>query len=254
MKITIIGSGNLATHLSLALHAAGVEIAQVYSRSIEHAEQLACRLNCEATDALDDVNTTSDVYIISIKDDAIKHVAAQLRERRKDALIVHTAGSIPMSDLGAEGAIGVLYPMQTFSKAHDVDFKEIPCFVEASDDAAMSKIKMLAELISNKVIELSSEKRKHLHLAAVFACNMVNHCYYLSSKILENEGIDFDVMLPLIKETARKVETMSPYDAQTGPMVRNDVEVMNKQLALISDETISNVYRAIAESVKNSRA
>lgn len=139
--------------------------------------------------------------------------------------------------------------MQTFSKSRKVDFHPIPCFIEASSDEDLPIIRSLAESISDHVVDCDSEKRKKLHLAAVFACNLTNHCYRLAERVLQEENIDWKLYLPLIDETARKVSEMSPRDAQTGPMIRYDVEVMNRQLALIPDERTRQIYRLMAESI-----
>lgn len=250
MKIVIIGSGNLATHLSLALKAAGEEIIQVYSRTEDHAKELAGRLGCNHTTNLDEIDKKADIYILSVKDDAISLIADSICHQCPHALFVHTAGSVPIDIFkGKANHYGVLYPMQTFSKSRKVDFHPIPCFIESSSDEDLSIIRSLAESISDHVVDCDSEKRKKLHLAAVFACNLTNHCYRLAERVLQEEDIDWRLYLPLIDETAKKVSEMSPRDAQTGPMVRYDVEVMNRQLALISDERTRQIYRLMAESI-----
>jgi len=250
MKIVFIGSGNLATHLSLALKEAGQDILQVFSRTKEHACELAEKLGCRHTTNIDEIDKNAQVYIFSIKDDAIATIAATVCSSRTDAIFIHTAGSVPM-DVFKDYAshYGVLYPMQTFSKHRQVDFRPIPCFIEASDEETLSKIRLLAESISEKVVLADSEKRKKLHLAAVLACNLTNHCYRLAERVLQQEQIDWQLFLPLIDETARKVSEMLPKDAQTGPMVRYDVEVMNRQLALLPDERTRQIYRLMAESI-----
>ena len=251
MKIVIIGSGNVATHLSLALKAKGENIIQVYSKTITHAEELAAKLSCDVASHIANIRTDADAYIFSVKDDA---VFALLREivkcANEEAVFIHTAGSIPLPVLdGMSRHCGVLYPMQTFSKMRNVDFAHIPCFIEASDEKAMRVVRSLAASISESVHEVSSEKRKKLHLAAVFACNLTNHCYRLAEKVLQEDGLDFSLFLPLINETAKKVNEMSPRDAQTGPMVRYDQGVMNMQMSLISDERTREIYRLMADSI-----
>ena len=175
-KIVIAGSGNLATRLALALKKAGWEIVQVYSRTESHASELAHKIGCEFTSELDKVNRCADIYIISVKDDAISGLAEQLCDGRTHAVFLHTAGSVSM-DVFMDKAkhYGVLYPMQSFSKTREVNFKEIPCFVEASDDSTLADIKAVADSITDVVRYLDSDKRKRLHLAAVFASNMTNH-------------------------------------------------------------------------------
>ena len=250
MKIVIIGSGNLATQLSLALKDAGKEIVQIFSRTEEHASELANKLGCPHTINPDEIDKNADIYIFSVKDDALSHLAASICNKRPNALFLHTAGSVPMDIFkGHAQHYGVLYPMQTFSKNRRVDFHKIPCFIEASNEESLTTIRSLAESISDHVVDCDSEKRKKMHLAAVFACNLTNHCYRLAERVLEAEQIDFNLFLPLIDETAKKVTEMSPKDAQTGPMVRYDVEVMNRQLALIPDDLTRQIYRLMAESI-----
>lgn len=250
MKIAFIGSGNLATHLSLALKAAGEEIIQVYSRTDAHAKELADKLGCIHTTNLDKIYLNADVYILSVKDDAISQIADSICHKCPHALFVHTAGSVLMDIFkGKANHYGVLYPMQTFSKARPVEFREIPCFIEASDAQSLKTIRSLAERISARVVDCDSEKRKKLHLAAVFACNLTNHCYRLAERLLESEHIDFRLFHPLIEETARKVMTMSPKNAQTGPMVRYDQNVMNMQMSMLPDARTREIYRLMAESI-----
>ncbi|MBR6868166.1 MAG: DUF2520 domain-containing protein [Prevotella sp.] len=247
MKIVIIGSGNLATQLSLALQKAGKDIVQVYSRSEEHARTLAEKIGCDFTTDVEDINRQADIYIVSIKDDAISEMAATLAGV---SMILHTAGSIPMDVFSGHAQhYGVLYPMQTFSKNRQVDFREIPCFIEASDEATLTAVRSLAESISSHVVDCDSERRKKMHLAAVLACNLANHCYRLAERVVEAEHIDFRLFQPLIMETARKVATMSPRDAQTGPMVRYDQRVMDMQIQMLPDERTRDIYRLMADSI-----
>jgi predicted short-subunit dehydrogenase-like oxidoreductase (DUF2520 family) len=246
----MIGSGNLATHLSLALQRAGHDILQVYSRTEEHARLLAERLGCDTAGSTDAIRTDADAYIFAVKDDAIGELATAIGQQARPGIMIHTAGSVPMSIFqGKARHYGVLYPMQTFSKNREVDFRPIPCFIEASDAQTLDTIQQLAEGISEKVVEASSERRRKLHLAAVLACNLTNHCYRLAERVLEEEQTDFQLFLPLIMETARKVTQLSPREAQTGPMVRYDTQVMERQMQLLSDERTRQIYRLMAESI-----
>lgn len=250
MEIVIIGSGNLATQLSLALSEAGHHIQQVYSRTAEHANELADKLGCTYTTSIDEISQNADMFIISVKDDAISRLAEKVGRNAKNGIVVHTAGSISIDVLkGKAQHYGILYPMQTFSKNRKVDFKPIPCFLEASDEETLSVIRSLAESISDNVVLANSSQRKKIHLAAVLACNFTNHCYRLAEKVLEEEQIDFKFFLPLIDETAKKVSELNPKQAQTGPMVRYDVGVMNMQIDLLNDERTKQIYRLMAESI-----
>jgi len=249
MNITLIGAGNLATQLGKALVAAGQHVQQVYSRTAISAETLAQALHTEATCDIGAVKD-ADLYLMAVKDDALPSLIAPLAARHPDATFAHTAGSVPMGVFeGHARHYGVFYPMQTFSKSRNVDFSAIPCFVEASDETARHQLLELAQLLSRRVYELDSERRKHLHLAAVFACNFANHCYALAAEQLAGQDIPFDVMLPLIDETAQKVHQLTPQAAQTGPAVRYDRQVLDRQKALIADPLTRDIYESLSLSI-----
>ena len=250
MKIVLIGAGNLATHLGKALHAAGHDMVQVFSRTMQSAETLASLLDAEPLTDMAQVRDDADVYIFSVKDSALEQLISQLCGGEKKVFL-HTAGSMPMS-VFREKALhyGVLYPMQTFSKQREVDFSIIPCFIEANDEFALKQIEDLAGQISHRVYQLSSEDRKYLHLSAVFACNFANHCYAASQELLQQHGIPFDVMLPLIDETAAKVHGMTPKEAQTGPAVRYDENVIGKQIQLLENQPyFQKIYDCMSKSI-----
>lgn len=250
MKIVLIGAGNLATHLGKALHAAGHDMVQVFSRTMQSAETLASLLDAEPLTDMAQVRDDADVYIFSVKDSALEQLISQLCGGEKKVFL-HTAGSMPMSVFRGKALhYGVLYPMQTFSKQREVDFSIIPCFIEANDEFALKQIEGLAGQISHRVYQLSSEDRKYLHLSAVFACNFANHCYAASQELLQQHGIPFDVMLPLIDETAAKVHGMTPKEAQTGPAVRYDENVIGKQIQLLENQPyFQKIYDSMSKSI-----
>lgn len=250
MNVALIGAGNLMTNLGAALAAADdVSIRQVWSRTEASATALAEKLGVPSTTDLSAV-ADADVFIIAVKDSALETLVPILTSQHPEAVFLHTAGSMPMSLFeGFARHYGVLYPMQTFSKGKSVDFKEIPVFIEANDEKAFDVVNRLSKGVSDNVYELSSDKRRYLHLAAVFACNFVNHCYHLSACVLESQGIPFSVMLPLIDETARKVHQLSPHDAQTGPAVRYDENVIQHQMAMIDDEKVRQIYELLSKSI-----
>lgn len=253
MNIVLIGAGNLATNLGMAMAKAGHNIMQVYSRTIESAQRLADMLHTDATNDLDNVKDNADVYIISVKDSVMSGIIEKLCPGNNRPLFLHTAGSMPMDMFcGKAERYGVLYPMQTFSKDRIVDFGNIPIFIEGSDSATTNTILQLANSLSSNVRELSSEARKHLHLAAVFACNFANHCYALSAEILERNGLPFDVILPLIDETAGKVHMMHPAKAQTGPAIRYDENVIGGHLNLLDyNPAAKDIYEKMSISIHN---
>ncbi len=251
MKTVLIGAGNLATNLGKALLAAGHDILQVYSRTMEHATALAELLGGSPTDDLSRIVSDADIYIVSVKDSVMGDLVPQLCKGKENKVFVHTAGSMPMNVFeGMALHYGVIYPMQTFSKEKEVDFGEIPCFLEYNDTYAKSCIERLAGSISNVVRYLSSEDRRYLHLSAVWACNFVNHCYTVASDILTRHGMDFSVMYPLIDETCRKVHTLPPADAQTGPAVRFDQNIIRDQARLLKDNPlVKDLYERMSLSI-----
>ncbi len=249
-SVVFIGAGNLATHLSSALQEAGFPIAQIYSRTEASASKLAGLLKTRYTDDIANIDIDASLYIIAVSDDAVAHVSEKLST--VDGLVVHTSGSVPMNVFsGNVRNYGVLYPLQTFSKSRPVDFSEIPIFLEADNSENLRKLRRISEEISNKVYEATSEERIQLHLAAVFACNFVNYLYDVSARIVEQTGFDFDVLSPLILETARKALALgNPHRVQTGPAVRNDLNVMQKHMELLSNRPeLRNLYVQISECI-----
>ncbi len=248
MKIVFIGAGNLATHLAAACKAAGNNIVQVYSRTMENATLLAGETGAEAVNNLEQIRLDADLYIFSVKDDALPAVVRQMPPT--EGVWAHTAGSLSMDLFAARKAEhGVIYPLQTFSKQRKVDFASIPLFIEGSNPATTRLLEELAGSLSRNVCRLSGEKRRTLHLAAVYACNFVNHMYTLASEIIGREGLPFDLLLPLIAETAAKVTEMAPQAAQTGPAIRFDEEVMRRHLSLLPDPETKELYTLISKSI-----
>ena len=229
MRIALIGRGRVATHMGKALLKAGHKVVSVNSRTLAELPQDA------------------DVYIIAVKDSALQEVISKVTKGREGQLFLHTAGSMPLSVFeGYADNAGVLYPMQTFSMDREVDFREIPLFIEGADP----RIRAVAESLSAHVYELSTADRKYLHLAAVFACNFANHCFTLSDSILQANGLDFSVMLPLVEETVAKLHDMPPAKAQTGPAVRRDQNVMGLQRAMLTDRPdMQRLYTLLSESI-----
>ena len=247
-SIVFIGAGNLATRLSLAMQRVGMQIGQVYSHTEASARQLATRLGCPWTNDLSALQEDGDLYVFSLKDTVLSDVISKVKPN--NGMWVHTAGSMPMSVFeGYAQRFGVLYPLQTFSKGRNVNFDVIPIFLEANTDKNADYLKNIASALSENVRFMSSEKRRSLHLAAVFACNFTNHIYTLSYKLLENESIPADVLLPLIDETVSKIHSMPPAAAQTGPAIRYDENVINKHLAMLDDPDMQAIYRLLSQSI-----
>jgi predicted short-subunit dehydrogenase-like oxidoreductase (DUF2520 family) len=254
MIISLVGAGNLATQLGLALKEKGHVFSQVYSRTAVSAEPLASGLGAEPVIAPEKITSDADLYICALKDDALTEVLPEINFGNH--LVVHTAGSLSMDILAPYTSdYGVLYPLQTFSKTRKADFSEIPVFIEAVLPESRNKLFKLASELSGNVRILDSVRRMNYHLSAVFACNFVNYMYSIAGDIVEEKGLGFKDLLPLIDETARKVHEMPPKLAQTGPATRFDRKVMDKHVTLLYEhpewaELYEKLSRCIYYSLK----
>jgi len=250
IKLSIIGAGNLATRVALELHNKGVEIVQVYSRTVTSALTLARLVGCMYDTNPEKITQDADVYLISVSDLAFSEVLGKINFNNK--LVAHTAGSIPMNELSKySNNFGVFYPLQTFSKYRDVNFSRIPFCIEANTVENETILCDLAHLVSRDVRIITSDQRKQLHLAAVFASNFVNHMYSMAYEIVQDKGMPFDIILPLISETAAKVKNMTPRAAQTGPAARRDKNIMNEHLAMIKDPKLKKMYKTLSDSISD---
>jgi predicted short-subunit dehydrogenase-like oxidoreductase (DUF2520 family) len=251
MEIVLLGSGNIATHLGKALKMAGQDIVQVWSRSIEKATELADAVGANAVADLSEITSSADLYILAINDDAILSVAQQLRISK--GLLVHTSGTTGLEILdGIAEKTGVFYPVQTFSKTKAVDLRQVPIAVEGSTAELTDFLHSLASRLSEKVFEMNSLQRRTLHAAAVFACNFTNHMYVLANDLLKDQALSFDLLRPLIAETALKIQSSDPLSVQTGPAVRKDQSTMDKHLQLLSAKpSMAELYEMLSQSIIN---
>lgn len=244
IKVILLGSGNVATHLFQAFSKAnGVEVVQVFSRTISK--------DFPANIQTSDFNKIleADVYVISVSDNAIASVSNQLQFENR--LVVHTSGSTDFDVLDAKNKRGVFYPLQTFSKNKAVDFTEIPICLETENPSDYEVLEKLAKSISNSVHKIDGKQRKALHVSAVFVCNFVNHLYQIGNEICEANTIPFHILQPLIEETAQKIKTLSPQEAQTGPAVRNDSKTIEKHIDFLTDESQKEIYKILTKSIQN---
>jgi predicted short-subunit dehydrogenase-like oxidoreductase (DUF2520 family) len=255
MRISIIGSGNVATHMAAAFKNAGHRIIQIYSREMYNAALLAYHVGAEAIDNFNNINPETDIFIISVKDDAIVPIARELAEYKK--LTVHTSGATDLEALLAFiPDAGVFYPLQTLSKNKEADFLTVPLCIEGANEAITRNLEQLAQTVSNNVYRVNSAQRKILHLAAVFACNFPNYLYGIAQQLLAKNAIDFELLRPLILETAQKVQDHLPAEVQTGPAIRNDEHTMAAHLQMLAEEpSLKAIYQLLSqEIIKNENA
>lgn len=246
LQVVVIGSGNVAQHLIKAFSAtAEVELVQAFARNAQALENLLTA--DKITDSIQSLKP-ADVYIIAVTDGAIAGVSAQLPFN--DQLVVHTSGSVALGQANSKNRRGVFYPLQTFSKNKEIDFRTIPICIESERPEDYPTLEKLANSISGSVYSISSEQRKSLHVAAVFVSNFVNHMYASGNAICEEHDIPFNILKPLIKETADKINYLSPLEAQTGPAVRNDRATIAKHLDFITDENQKAIYTLLTQSIQ----
>lgn len=249
--ITLIGAGNVATHLGKALTNKGFIINQVYSKTIENAAALATTLNANFCDKIEEITNESNIYIVCIKDDVINEFLANFSLKNK--LIVHTSGSIDMNVFKTNGFknYGIFYPLQTFSKNKTLNLLEVPFCIEGNAVNTETELTNLGKKISNNVYKIDTEQRKKIHLAAVFACNFSNYMYTIANDILTKNDIDFELLKPLITETANKIKDNTPKDMQTGPAKRNDEAVIKNHLNMLSEHSeYQKIYQLISDNIR----
>ncbi|MBQ7531003.1 MAG: DUF2520 domain-containing protein [Paludibacteraceae bacterium] len=242
MKIVLIGQGNVATSLHAVFAAKGIDAPMVSSWDL--------------VNGVGEPLPQADVYIYAVKDEALADVVRAVHVSSR-AIHVHTSGTVPATVFGDDKPhSGILYPFQTFSKAQPIDdFSDIPLFIEGKNIDDVAAIYTLALTLSPRVIEASQQDRERLHVAGVFANNFTNCMYRMAADILKGTQIPFSTLLPLIDQTAAKVHTLAPKDAQTGPAIRGDENVIRHHLELLSDtprtpKALSEVYRLLTEYIQ----
>lgn len=246
IKVVILGAGNVATHLFKAFYASeNVTVVQWYNRHLK-----AIDLYKNKVAVTDDLSALieADVYMLAISDDAIESLSEQLPFTNR--LVVHTSGSTSLYAIEQKHDRGVFYPLQTFSKDTEVDFSAVPISVEALKKDDLKTLKKLAKAIGAQSHKVNTNQRQALHLAAVFVNNFSNQLYRIAHEITESQGVEFDILKPLIRETAAKIETISPYMAQTGPAKRNDKKTIKRHLKQLEKEEHKTIYTLLTESIK----
>ena len=244
-NIILLGSGNVATHLGVALKNSNYTIVQVYSKSIENAKLLANKLDAHFTNNLSKLKS-ADLIIISINDDAISSILSQI----KNTAIVHTSGSIGLNVFKKKfSTYGVFYPLQTFNKEVDINISEIPFCIEGNSLEFEKQLITIAKALSNNVVKMNSQQRKQLHIAAIFACNFSNHMYSIADDLLSEKDIDFKILLPLIRKTIANLESKKPKEVQTGPAKRKDTSIVQDHITTIKEKEIKELYQKITANI-----
>ncbi|RFC54678.1 Rossmann-like and DUF2520 domain-containing protein [Brumimicrobium aurantiacum] len=245
-QIIIIGTGNIAHNLGLHLKRCNQEIKGVWGRDISKAKKLSQKLESSCLTDLNKIQS-DDLAIICVSDVAIATVLSQINI---ETAVAYTSGSVKLNDLPQREKIGVLYPLQTFSKNRNIDISNVPFLIESENEHFKNELIALAETLSSKVIEANSDERYNIHIAAVMVNNFTNFLYYLSEKQMREHQLDFDLLLPLIRETVNKLDELSPAEAQTGPAKRGDKNIIEQHLKSIQDQDTQKVYRLMSELIQ----
>lgn len=242
--ISLIGAGNVAHHIGIALNKAGISIKQVWSRDEHNAISLAKELNCDCIISFSDV-VPVDLILVAVPDD---HVAAIISQLPSGVPIAYTSGSVAISTIHDNRELGVFYPLQSFSKQLKVDISQVPFLIEGNDDSIADSLFKLAKKLSSNVSFADSEYRAKIHLTAVWVNNFTNHILHQAWIYAKKNDVDFDLLKPLLKETVRKLDDDIPYNLQTGPAKRGDKDVITKQLNELSEHQ-REIYLLLTESI-----
>jgi len=246
--VVLIGSGNVAGHLAKAMSEAGLAVVQVFSPHIDHARELAKKVDAKAINSYAAMNTQADFYLLMVRDGKIASVVEQLPQ--VDGVVCHTSGITPMETLDRFENYGVFYPFQTFSKNRDVDISQVPFCLEASSREIYEVLRTLAGKLSSAVYDVDTEQRRKLHLAAVLVNNFTNHLYAEAEDFLKENGLGMEMLLPLIRETVAKIEKLPATEAQTGPARRGDKSTIAKHLEMLKDSgDLKEIYQIFSQQI-----
>ena len=252
MRVVIIGAGNVATVLGRLIKKNGHDILQVVSKHIESAIILGIELNCAFGINYKEIDRTADIYLIAVADNALKELCEEYRLNNK--LVVHTAGAVSKEILkNISNNYGVLYPLQSLLKQHAALQENIPLLVDANTSESLALLQQFAASISSNCSFASDEQRLKLHVAAVLVSNFTNHLYTIAAEYCAGEGVDFKMLLPLIKETAIRLQEYNPSEMMTGPAFRGDTKTIEKHLGLLESYShIQDIYLKMTESIMKS--
>lgn len=245
MDIVIIGSGNVAHHIAHALSKQNKSAIQIFARNQKEVEAIgkSAEIPYSTTEL-----APADLYLLCVSDRAIEDVSKWITN--PNALVAHTSGSMPMESLVGPYRKACFYPLQTFSKTKELSFETVPIFIETQHEKDFKMLEDLAQSLSQFVEKADYEKRKYIHLTAVFACNFVNHLYARAKEISDSQSLPFSYFIPLMQETLEKINHLDPKDAQTGPAVRGDTRVLQLHEALLQSPSQHKLYRVLNESIE----
>lgn len=249
MKVCIAGTGNAAWHFVKMLRKAGHDVPVAWGRDHDKLKKFCQALSLRALHTLSD--TGCDVIVLAVADDAVAAVSAQVPE---GPLVVHVSGSLP-GDAISHSNRGVIWPLQSLTSGHTLDYAQVPFLVEAALHGTAELLVKMLEPLGATIQITTPEHRMKMHLAAVFACNFSNHLYRIAEQISAEAKIPFEMLHPLILQTAKKIQVMPPAMAQTGPARRKDTRTIMRQLEMLRDEReLANLYRYFTQLIQDKSA
>jgi predicted short-subunit dehydrogenase-like oxidoreductase (DUF2520 family) len=245
ISITILGTGNVAQNLFEAfLLTDGVEVLQVVGRATDRMDFFKNRTTLASYEV---ELAPTNIYIIAVTDDAISEVSDRIVTT---GLVVHTSGAVALSVLETHKRQGVFYPLQTFTKGRILDFSKIPLCIESTNENDLKLLYRLGKAISSNVVPIASDKRRLLHVSAVFANNFTNYMYTIGAELCKENQLDFSLLKPLISETAEKLDFLDPFVAQTGPARRGDLQTLHTHLSQLKSKKHREIYTLLSNSIK----
>lgn len=248
--VTLVGSGNVATWMAQRLQRSQrFPVTQVYSRTLEHAQRLAALSHAEAISDISMLNPDNQIFVFALADNAYAELLPKLPFRLPTAIL--TSGTVSCQCLREHAdTFGVVYPLQTFTKSQDMRGLDVPLCIESDAFGAKKEtVWSLARELSPKCYEVSEAQRARMHVAAVFACNFSNAMYRIAYELMEERNLPFEILLPSLRQTVAKLSVMTPAEAQTGPAVRRDTNVMRTQMDALDDERLKELYRMMSEII-----
>ena len=242
-QVSVIGFGNVGYELSRSLQSVGISVSHVYARSIDCDDNFP---NTMFVNSLKDL-PQGELVLICVPDSEIENV---LRHIPSGTPVAYTSGAVKLNELKHSGEIGVFYPLQSFTKGIVLDITQVPFFIESKSEAFGNTLFQLASKLSQNVQFANSDVRSKLHLAAIWVNNFTNHMNFIAKEYLDANELNFSDLMPLLKETIRKIESNNPEKAQTGPARRGDLNVIEKHLTMLPDKR-QELYLKISNSIIN---
>tara|TARA_B110000503_G_C7161504_1_gene419868 strand:+ start:24 stop:782 length:759 start_codon:yes stop_codon:yes gene_type:complete len=249
IKVVLIGSGNVASHLIQSLkNNNSIDLVQVYTRSKKSLENKidSTKITTEFSSLKE-----ADIYIIAVSDKVIEDVSNQIPFSNK--LVVHTSGTMDYKIMNPKNKRGVFYPLQTFSKNKEIHMQSVPFCLETENEEDYNVLEILAKNLSKLVYKIDGKQRKSLHISAVFVSNFVNHIYHIGHELCKKNNVPFAILQPLIEETANKIKTLTPLQAQTGPAIRNDENIIEQHLEALQNTTYKDLYQKLTLSIQHAK-